>query len=129
MKKIFAVILMLFTMTACQSESIQGNEYQLMDTNSKMPITLAFSKDENRFFGKAVNNYFGSYTLEKDSITFSQVGATMMMGAPDEMAAEQKYFQDLSQVTGYRLDKNTLTLILKDDKKLIFKKVGSLKTN
>lgn len=129
MKKIFAVILMLFTVTACQSENIQGNEYQLMDTNSKIPITLAFSKDENRFFGKAVNNYFGSYTLTKKNITFSQVGSTMMMGAPDEMAAEQQYFQDLSTVTGYQVDKNTLTLILKDNKKLIFKKVGTIETN
>lgn len=128
MKKIYTLILALLFTTACQQENFKGNEYLLTDNTTDTPVTIGFDKNENRFFGKAVNNYFGSYQLEGSKISFSQVGSTMMMGSPEGMALEQSYFKELSDVDSYQEKGNTLTLILKNGKRLSFEKTGPVKT-
>ena len=111
-----SLMLSLAGCTATSTPSIKGNEYSLNNAN----ITLAFDKNENKFYGKAVNNYFGVYTLNGANIKLELQGSTMMMGSPDEMEAETKYFSELNKITSYSLKDNTLTL--KGDKtELIFK--------
>ncbi len=121
-KGIYALIALMIT-TSCQSglSGLKGNEYQLTDTS----IKLAFSDEGDRFYGQAVNNYFGSYTVTPDNgITFSTVGTTMMMGPANEMQAEQKYLNDLAQVTSYTLIGNQLILTLNGGGTLTFDKTG-----
>ena len=112
MKKILlnlSLMLSLAGCTATSTPSIKGNEYGLNNAN----ITLAFDKNENKFYGKAVNNYFGVYTLNGANIKLELQGSTMMMGTPEEMTKETKYFNDLNKVTTYTLNDNSL--ILKGD--------------
>ena len=112
MKKIF--LLSLLFLTACQAngEKLNGTTYQYQLNNT--PITIAFDKDENRYYGKVVNNYFGTYTIQNNKITFHPVGATMMMGPENEMKAEQDWFHLLFQITHFTKEDNTLILTLKN---------------
>ncbi len=121
MKKTFVTLLTACLLTACAPTSFQGSEYQLADA----PITLGFSDKDNRFFGQAVNRYFGHYTLsETNGITFSPIGATMMMGPETDMRRERAYLIDLERVSFYRLEKNRLILVLSDGQELVFDRVG-----
>ena len=104
-----SLMLSLAGCTATSTPSIKGNEFSLNNAN----ITLAFDKNENKFYGKAVNNYFGVYTLNGANIKLELQGSTMMMGTTEEMTKETKYFNDLNKVTTYTLNDNSL--ILKGD--------------
>ncbi len=125
MKKLW-IMLVVMCLSACTQISFKGNSYVLSSTIDKMPITLVFSDKENRFFGKAVNNYFGTYETSGNQLTLSQAGSTMMMGAPEEMAAERTYFQELSQVRKFRITDKYLVLIMENGKELLFEKNGKV---
>ena len=112
-----SLMLSLAGCTATSTPSIKGNEFSLNNAN----ITLAFDKNENKFYGKAVNNYFGVYTLNGANIKLELQGSTMMMGTPEEMTKETKYFNDLNGVSSYSINGNTLTLKGKDIE-LVFNK-------
>lgn len=123
MKKYLLAFGLMFAAVSGCSESpatINGSTYVL--TNGTMPITLGFDENGDRYFGKAVNNYFGPYKTDGDQITFGAGGATMMMGDPAQMEAERAYLIDLSNVATYKAAGNTLTLTLKDGKELKFEK-------
>ncbi|MDR2902099.1 MAG: META domain-containing protein [Lactobacillales bacterium] len=121
MKKITTFLCALLFLEACSS-GIKGNEYQLQNSD----ITLSFSKESDRFFGRAVNRYFGTYKTDDDGkITLSAVGATMMAGSEEAMKEEQTYFLDLAMVKSYALADDKLTLTLEDGKQLSFYKVGT----
>ena len=100
------LMLSLMGCVATSVPSIKGKEFSLNDAN----ITLAFDKNENKFYGKAVNNYFGVYSLNGENIKLELQGSTMMMGAPEEMDEEVKYFNTLNKVTAYTLTDKVLTL-------------------
>ena len=71
-------------------------------------VTIIFNED-GTFAGKGpVNNYFGTYTQDGESLTITQTGATMMFG-PD-MEAEDAYFASLKTVAGFTLTDAGLTL-------------------
>ena len=101
---------LLVLLVGCHEKEITpvGHEYQLM--SSEMPITLGFNPD-GRFYGKAVNNYWGQYHIRKNVISFSGISATMKMGTLPEMRAERAYFQSLE---------NGHTFEIKEDKLKIF---------
>ncbi len=128
MKKLLLGIMMLISVGACKPDAtIQGNEYRLNDTPEDVEITLGFAPVENRFFGKAVNRYFGTYKIEGNQLKLGPVGSTMMMGPETAMNAEQQYFQDLSHVNTFQVTEDTLTLKLSDNKTLTFRKIGTVK--
>ncbi len=124
MKKILFILSCFLFITACQKKvpSIHGNEYILTETPDNVEITLAFAPNENRFFGKAVNRYFGTYQINGNQLILGPIGSTMMMGPEKDMNAEQQYFQDLARVKTFQVTEDTLTIILSDNKKLIFQK-------
>ena len=112
MKKMLLNLGLMMSLVGCvatSAPSIKGKEFSLNDAN----ITLAFDDNENKFYGKAVNNYFGVYSLNGENIKLELQGSTMMMGAPEEMTKETKYFNDLNKVTTYTINDNSL--ILKGD--------------
>ncbi len=113
MKKLF-LLLPLFLLNACQNntQSLNGTAYQFQFNET--PILIAFDKNENRYYGKVVNNYFGNYTQTGNKITFQETGSTMMMGPEKDMKAEQKWFETLPQITSYSKTKNSLIFTLKD---------------
>ena len=131
MKKILVAILMCLTVLGCKEEpilkkstpTIKGVTYVLMNTPNDATITLTFSGEDNRYFGKVLNNYFGSYEMQDDgNLTLSGAASTMMAGPRDLMQLEQDYFIKLSKVIGYEVSGETLTLHLSNNDKLEFKK-------
>ena len=108
MKKLLLAIFSIIMLSACQeTPSLQGKTFAL-DTNKN--FTIAFDSKEDAFYGKAVNNYFGTYKLDKNNISLNLGGSTMMMGPREEMEQEQEYFQKLSKVKTYSLKNKTLEL-------------------
>ena len=120
MKKAFILFLFL---SACKPEpTLKGQEFVLRQPD--MEITLSFDAHENRYFGKAVNNYFGTYQMNGNTISFGPTASTMMMGPEEDMELEAHYFDNLSQVQNYTLTPDTLTLTSGDGKVLVFDKIS-----
>ena len=72
-------------------------------------VTIIFNED-GTFAGKGpVNNYFGNFVQDGESLTLEQVGATMMFG-PD-MEKEDAYFASLKNVAGFTVTDAGLTLV------------------
>lgn len=131
MKKILIAILMCLTVLGCKEEKIpvkttptvKGVEYVLANTPNNATATITFSDKDNRYFGKVLNNYFGTYDMKEDgNLTLSGAASTMMAGPRDLMQLEQDYFIKLSKVIGYEVSGNTLTLHLSDGQELVYKK-------
>ena len=84
---------------------------------------MGFAKDENRYYGKAVNNYFGTYKVKGAEISFSQAGSTMMAAPEDMMRAEAAYFQFLPQVQVFKLEGKLLTLTAENGETRVFEEI------
>ena len=127
MKKLLSAMLALFMVAACSKsdESFKGKMYKLSAAPANMEITLGFDAKEPRFYGKAVNNYFGSYTLEGQKLSFGPAGATMMAGPAEMMEAESTYLQNLPKINAYSLSNGKLTLTGDNGLKLEFDEVST----
>jgi putative lipoprotein len=67
---------------------------------------------DGRFAGSGgVNRLMGGYTLVGESLTFTQVGATLMAGVPEAMQQEQAILTALDQVRGFSISGSDLSLI------------------
>lgn len=106
-------------LTACGSEpaTIAGHEYMYTPVPD-MEITLGFDAHENRYYGHAVNAYFGTYKADGKTLKLSPAGTTLMMGPRSHMEAERIHLNDLENVRRYRVDEHTLTLILADGREI-----------
>ncbi len=122
MKKIFLSVIALLSLSACQSNPYALDNavyhYQLNNT----PITISFNADENRFAGKVVNNYFGTYEQKEDTVTLHPLGATMMMGPENAMRAEQEWMQLLLNVKTIQQTENGLVFTLKNGQRIMLVK-------
>ena len=113
------VVGILFLLGACRPEpTVRGNTYFLR--GSPLEISLSFDAHENRYFGKVVNRYYGTYQMDENTISFSSPSSTMYSGDEDDLVLEETYLSDLSTAKTYRLDENTLTLHLTNHKELVF---------
>lgn len=69
-----------------------------MSTDSAETTPFILFDDSGRVNGNAsVNTFFGQYTLKGDSISFDQLGATMMMGREKDMEVEMAVMAALAQ--------------------------------
>ena len=109
----FIALLFLFLMSCKPEVSVKGREYT-MPTEAGLTITLGFDAHTDRYFGKAVNRYFGKYQISHNKIMFTSPASTMKMGPEEYMADEEKYFDQLSQAESYQVTDTNLTLILAD---------------
>lgn len=130
MKKFAWVLLVLLSLGACSSESEQsfkGKEYKLLQAQNGANITIGFAPQENRYFGKIVNNYFGAYELDGDKIKFGPAGSTMMMGPQSEMEAEANFLQILPRITNWHFVDKNLVLVTDNGQELGFEEIGVVK--
>ena len=82
-------------------------------------MTLDITAD-GAFNGQApVNLYFGTATIDGNSLSFGTVGATKMAGPEDLMTAENEFFAALNNVTGYKIADGKLVLTDKDGNTLL----------
>lgn len=122
MNKICALFVAFLTLVGCAQEStdLKGKNFKTVDAETKLEITLRFDAKDNRFFGMAVNNYFGNYEQKESSIKFSPVGSTMMAAPEPLMKAESAYFAFLPTVSSFTLKGKNLILSTQDGKKISF---------
>lgn len=124
MKKFLMMLLGICFLTGCSNTveqiSLAGKKFVMQNSEAGTTITLEFADSGNDYYGQVVNNYFGSYKIFNDKITFSAGGTTMMMGPREEMEAEGRYFADLDKVRNFTLQNDILTLITYDGKALTF---------
>ena len=81
-------------------------------------VTIIFNED-GTFAGKGpVNNYFGNYVQDGESLTLEQVGNTQMYGP--EIEAEDAYFESLKTVAGFTVTDAGLTLVDAEGKAVVF---------
>ena len=125
MKKLLSLLLGICFLAGCSNAgeqiSLSGKKFVMQNSEAGTTVTLEFSDNGNDYYGQVVNNYFGSYKIFNDKITFSAGGTTMMMGPREEMEAEGRYFADLTKVKTYTLQNDVLTLTTSDGKVLEFK--------
>ena len=73
---------------------------------------LVLQGQSGRFAGSGgVNRLMGAYTLDGDSLAFSNAASTMMAGPPEAMAQEQTILQALPRVRGFAIDGDQLALL------------------
>ena len=114
-----SIIGLFFLLCSCRPDpTLKGNSYTLCD--SSLEISLSFDAHENRYFGKAVNHYYGTYQVQGNSISFSTPASTMYGSDEEDMTAEETYLADLSHVQSYSLQDDNLTLSLPNNKTLRF---------
>ena len=109
MKKVYCLWLVVFSLLGCSNQTIPNIKGKTFIQNNSN-YTISFDAKENKFYGKALNNYFGTYKLEKNQLTLELTGSTMMMGSPQDMKNETIYFENLSKINSYILNNKTLTL-------------------
>jgi heat shock protein HslJ len=84
------------------------------------PITLSFESGEVRG-SSGCNSYFGTYAVDDDSLTITEVGATAMACLePELMEQETAYLLRLASVRRYMLSDDRLQLFAAEDQTLSF---------
>ena len=109
MKKLFYTFIAALVISGCSNGDVTNLKCRTFVLDGQ-DISITFDAAENKFYGKAVNNYFGVYSIDKHNIKMELQGSTMMMGPSDKMVAETKYFNDLNGVTSYTVQGDVLTL-------------------
>lgn len=100
--------------------SLTDTYWKLTEVNGQ-PVTvvdgmrepnLVLQSQESRFAGSGgVNRLMGGYTLDGDSLTFSNAASTMMAGPPEAMAQEQTIVTALPNVRTFAIVGDQLTLL------------------
>ncbi len=94
---------------------ITGNWTLSTDKN----VTLNFGENGS-FNGQApVNLYFGTITATGSTISFGDIGSTLMAGPENQMNAETAFFQALGNASSYEISTGKLTLMDKNGKTLL----------
>lgn len=128
MKQFVCICLMLLSVISCKStkeklsltgvkwiaESLNGKELKLKERGSE--VSIVFNADKKQVNGKAgCNHFFGGYTEDGQSLTFSNMGATKM-ACPD-MDIEVVFFKVLDGTKSFVIKNNKLSL--KNDEEVI----------
>lgn len=71
---------------------------------------ISFGKDNSVAGSNGVNRYFGTYNIgDKNTVSFSEMGTTMMAGPEEFMVLADRFNSLLSEVTEYSLSGKTLS--------------------
>ena len=116
----FLVFVFFVLLIGCKEEALTpiGQEYQLVE--SVIPITLGFNPD-GRFYGKAINTYWGQYHIHDNIISFSGITSTMKSGTLPQMRAEKAYFDSLANGHSFEIKEGELKIFFDEKGTLIFK--------
>ncbi|MDD4556411.1 MAG: META domain-containing protein [Alphaproteobacteria bacterium] len=133
MKKILAVFLMLFAVSACKEDKVEGaafkgHEYKVVNALNDSDLRISFDDSEDRYFGKIINNYNGVYKVDGENITFGPAMSTMMAGDPEMMKIEYEFLKFLPAVKKYRIEEGFLVLSTEKDD-VYFRDMGPISKN
>lgn len=124
---IFITLILALVLSACSSDaaasgglsggtqlSMVGTSWQAVQIGELIPP--ADRPSTIYFEGQAINGnagcngYFGTYTLEDEKLSFSDIGSTMMF-CEQSMEQESAFLSALAAVTGFRMDDKTMLLL------------------
>jgi heat shock protein HslJ len=119
------VSIALIALAACSTSQQSGGDltgqiWALSELNGKLlvpgtGISALFTSDGKISGSAGCNQYFGTYTVSGNSITFpSPMGSTMMMCAQTVMEQETAYLNALSEAKTYSVKADQLTLFSAD---------------
>jgi heat shock protein HslJ len=100
--------------------SLLDTRWELVELNGKPVISIApdkaadamFSSKDGRVAGMAsVNRYFGTFTVDGNSLTIKPGGMTRMAGPEPLMKQEQEYSKALEATKSYRISGDSLELL------------------
>ena len=98
----------------------------MVNSPNNVPINLSFSVD-GKINAKVVNIIMGTYEIKNNNLTIFPGGTTMMMGAKEEMEAEQFFIQKLIEIKSYKMNADKLELITENGDKLVFEPTAETK--
>lgn len=125
MRKLLTLLTFLLVISSCSKKfPFQGNEYQLVQNNPLLTVSLSFAPKGNIFFGKVYNTYSGTFNGEGNKLGLKITEQSSGEGHYDVMAVEKDYFIQLQKVVSYKFGKNSLTLFTSDNYSLTFEKIG-----
>jgi heat shock protein HslJ len=111
---------------AAPADDLAGTSWTLSEIAGAPPVTsdrpaeLEFNAEGGVAGSTGCNRFFGSYTASGDTISFGQLGSTMM-ACPDEvMQQELSFLQLMEAVASYTIADDTLTLSTADGQSLVF---------
>ena len=118
----FLILVLFVLFTGCKEKELTpvGQEYQLIDSETPMSITLGFNPD-GRFYGKAINSYWGQYHIRDNIISFSGITSTMKSGTKPQMQAERKFFDSLTNGHSFKITEDNLKIFFDESGVLNFK--------
>ena len=119
MEKLVILIFILF-MATCDNESnniIKSETWHIKEIGGISEFEtrpfIEFDIDESRITGNSgCNNFFGELSIDKDKISFENVGATRM-ACPD-MSTEDLLFKALDEISSYEIVDEELHLYSSD---------------
>lgn len=146
MKKVLLVIismLLLFTISSAKTtkmkkiKNLTSTSWKLVEfqdielvsqyigSKSLGKITLDFSKKGSVTSGNSgINTYTGSYVVNGENITFSELTSTQLYGPRNIMEQEYKYLNILPNINSFKIvDNKTLKLITADGVELTFTRI------
>jgi heat shock protein HslJ len=81
--------------------------------------TLTFNEDGTLVGTSGCNEFSGTYTVDGNEIAFSEIISTLMLCDTPLMGQEEAMYQMLSELTAYRIEANTLSIV-KNGMMLVF---------
>jgi heat shock protein HslJ len=84
--------------------------------------TISFMAYDKSIKGNTgCNSFFGTYALDLNVLTFSDIGSTEMACEQPIMDIENNFLQALRETGSFSLQNNVLTLLSKDDQSVLLK--------
>ena len=122
MKKVLGFIFSAMIMVACSSHNAVNVDGEWLITNVNGKSTAGGDRQaEIKFDGKgkvngnaSVNLFFGSYSLEGDSLKFGQMGMTRMMGG--SMDIEDAVVKALGESVTIKVNEKSASVLDKNGK-------------
>ena len=109
-------VIVLFVFALNKLENTEWTLLSLNDGTAMVSVPegftadISFGKDNSVAGSNGVNRYFGSYNIgEKNTISFSQMGTTMMAGPEEFMVLADRFNSLLAEAVEYSLSGNTLS--------------------
>ena len=117
----YYILCLAFFLIGCKEKELIpiGREYQLI-SDSPMFISLGFNPD-GRFYGKALNEYWGQYHIHNNVISFSGITSTMNSGTLPQMRTERHYFDSLTTGHSFKIKEEELKIFFDETGVLEFK--------
>ena len=115
-------LMILIFLSGCSEKHTPpvGQEYLLISDAVPMPITLGFNPD-GRFYGKAVNEYWGQYHIRDHVISFSGITHTMNSDILPKMRAERLYFDHLNSGHSFEIKEGVFKIFFDETGVLEFR--------